>query len=35
MYAREGKDAERFAVCTEKGPELLPCDSLLGETPAE
>jgi N4-(beta-N-acetylglucosaminyl)-L-asparaginase len=35
MYAREGRDAERFAVCTEKGPELLACDSLLGEAPAE
>jgi N4-(beta-N-acetylglucosaminyl)-L-asparaginase len=35
MYAVEGKRAERFAVCTEKGPELLACDSLLGEAPAE
>jgi N4-(beta-N-acetylglucosaminyl)-L-asparaginase len=35
MYANEGKEPERFAVCTEKGPELLACDSLLGEAPAE
>jgi N4-(beta-N-acetylglucosaminyl)-L-asparaginase len=35
MYANEGTRQERFAVCTEKGPELLPCDPLLGEAPAE
>ena len=35
MYAGESKRPERFAVCTEKGPELLACDSLLGEAPAE
>jgi N4-(beta-N-acetylglucosaminyl)-L-asparaginase len=35
MYAREGQQEERFAVCTEKGPELLACEPLLGETPAE
>jgi len=35
MYADERKRSERFAVCTEKGPELLACDSLLGEAPAE
>ena len=35
MYAKDGKDAERFAVCTENGPELLACDSLFGEAPAE
>ena len=35
MYAREGKSAERFAVCTEKGPELLACEPFLGEAPAE
>ncbi len=35
MYAREGQQAERFAVCTEKGPELLACESLLGEAPAD
>ena len=35
MYAREGQQAERFAVCTEKGPELLACEPLLGEAPAE
>jgi len=35
MYASEGKRSERFAVCTEKGPELLACDALLGEAPAE
>jgi N4-(beta-N-acetylglucosaminyl)-L-asparaginase len=35
MYADETTRPERFAVCTEKGPELLACDSLLGESPAE
>ena len=35
MYAREGQQAERFAVCTEKGPELLACEPLLGEAPAD
>jgi N4-(beta-N-acetylglucosaminyl)-L-asparaginase len=34
MYAREGQQPERFAVCTEKGPELLACEPLLGEAPA-
>jgi N4-(beta-N-acetylglucosaminyl)-L-asparaginase len=33
MYSREGQQAERFAVCTEKGPELLACEPLLGEAP--
>jgi len=35
LYAREGGNPERFAVCTENGPELLPCEPLLGEAPAE
>jgi N4-(beta-N-acetylglucosaminyl)-L-asparaginase len=35
MYARMGRREERFSLCTEKGPETLPCDSLLGEAPAE
>jgi len=35
MYAREGEQKERFAVCTEKGPELLACEPLLGEAPAD
>ena len=34
MYMREGQQAERFAVCTEKGPELIACEPLLGEAPA-
>ncbi len=34
MYAREGQDPERFAVCSERGPELLACEPLLGEAPA-
>jgi len=34
LYARmEGREA-RFAVCSENGPEILPCDSLLGEATA-
>jgi N4-(beta-N-acetylglucosaminyl)-L-asparaginase len=35
MYAREGQEPERFAVCTEKGPELIACEPLFGEAPAE
>ncbi len=35
MYAREGQNPERFAVCTESGPELVACDTLLGEVPAD
>jgi N4-(beta-N-acetylglucosaminyl)-L-asparaginase len=31
MYASEDGKPERFAVCTEKGPELLACDSLFGD----
>ena len=31
MYASEDGKPERFAVCTEKGPELLACESLLGD----
>jgi N4-(beta-N-acetylglucosaminyl)-L-asparaginase len=34
MYAREGRAPERFAVCTEKGPELVACEALFGEAPA-
>jgi N4-(beta-N-acetylglucosaminyl)-L-asparaginase len=33
MYAKTDEGEKRFAVCTEKGPEILPCDSLLGEAP--
>ena len=35
MYAREGQEPERFAVCTEKGLELIACEPLFGEAPAE
>jgi N4-(beta-N-acetylglucosaminyl)-L-asparaginase len=35
MYAREGAQPERFAVCTDKGPELIACEPLVGEAPAE
>lgn len=35
MYAKKDRREERYAVCTEKGPETLACDSLLGEAPAE
>ncbi len=31
MYASEDGKPERFAVCTDKGPELLACDSLFGD----
>jgi N4-(beta-N-acetylglucosaminyl)-L-asparaginase len=33
MYSKVGDREKRFAVCTENGPEVLPCDSLLGEMP--
>jgi len=34
MWAEEGGRPRQFAVCTENGPELLPCDSLVGKAPA-
>ncbi len=34
MYAKMGRREEKFAVCTEGGPQTLACDSLLGEAPA-
>jgi len=34
MWSGENGKAKQFAVCTENGPELLPCESLLGEAPA-
>jgi N4-(beta-N-acetylglucosaminyl)-L-asparaginase len=34
LYAREEGKEKRFSVCTENGPQILPCDSLLGEAPA-
>jgi N4-(beta-N-acetylglucosaminyl)-L-asparaginase len=34
MYAKIGGREEKFAVCTESGPQTLACDSLLGEAPA-
>jgi N4-(beta-N-acetylglucosaminyl)-L-asparaginase len=33
MWAEQNGRARQFAVCTESGPELLPCDSLLGKAP--
>jgi N4-(beta-N-acetylglucosaminyl)-L-asparaginase len=35
LYAKSGERPAQFAVCTEKGPETLACDSLLGEGPAD
>jgi N4-(beta-N-acetylglucosaminyl)-L-asparaginase len=35
MYDSEAGRRQSFAVCTEKGPETIACDSLLGEAPAE
>jgi N4-(beta-N-acetylglucosaminyl)-L-asparaginase len=34
MYSRDGAEAERYAVCTEKGLELVDCEPLFGEAPA-
>jgi N4-(beta-N-acetylglucosaminyl)-L-asparaginase len=33
MWGKEDGRTKQFAVCTENGPELLPCDSLLGDPP--
>ncbi|HEY6552048.1 MAG TPA: N(4)-(beta-N-acetylglucosaminyl)-L-asparaginase [Vicinamibacteria bacterium] len=35
LYAKGGKEVAKFAVCTEKGPETLVCDSLFAEGPAD
>jgi N4-(beta-N-acetylglucosaminyl)-L-asparaginase len=35
LYAKGGSEVAKFAVCTEKGPETLVCDALLGEGPAD
>jgi len=34
LYAKTEDGEKRFCVCTENGPEVLPCDSLLGEAPS-
>ena len=34
MWGREDKEPQRFAVCTEKGPELLACEPLFEGEPA-
>jgi N4-(beta-N-acetylglucosaminyl)-L-asparaginase len=33
MWGTEGGKVKQFSVCTESGPELLPCESLLGDPP--
>ncbi len=35
LYARVGGRPSEYAVCTESGPQTLPCESLLGDAPAE
>lgn len=35
LYAKDSQETARFAVCTEKGPETLTCDSLFGEGPTD
>ena len=35
MYAAVGGKPVNYAVCTEKGPETLPCEGLFGAMPAE
>ena len=35
MYARQDGQDQKFAVCTEKGPETLPLEGLLGEAASE
>jgi N4-(beta-N-acetylglucosaminyl)-L-asparaginase len=34
MWGREDKEPQRYAVCTEKGPELLACEPLFEGEPA-
>ncbi len=33
LYENEGKRPERFAVCTDKGPETIACEALLPGSP--
>jgi N4-(beta-N-acetylglucosaminyl)-L-asparaginase len=35
MYGKAGQQREEFAVCTEKGPEILPCEPLFEGALAE
>jgi N4-(beta-N-acetylglucosaminyl)-L-asparaginase len=35
MYGKAGQQREEFAVCTEKGSEILPCEPLFEGAPAE
>jgi N4-(beta-N-acetylglucosaminyl)-L-asparaginase len=35
MYGKSSGRRAEFAVCTEKGPEILPCEPLFEEAPAE
>jgi N4-(beta-N-acetylglucosaminyl)-L-asparaginase len=35
FYAKTREEHARYAVCTENGPELRDCESLLGEAPAD
>jgi len=35
MWGREDKQQQRFAVCTEKGPEIVACEPLFEGAPAE
>jgi hypothetical protein len=34
MWGSVNGKEKQFAVCTENGPELLACESLLGDAPA-
>ena len=33
MWGKEEGQVKQFSVCTENGPELVPCESLLGDPP--
>jgi N4-(beta-N-acetylglucosaminyl)-L-asparaginase len=35
MWSREDNEPQRYAVCTEKGPELVACEPLFEGVPAE
>jgi N4-(beta-N-acetylglucosaminyl)-L-asparaginase len=35
FYSQIGGRRTEYAVCTENGPETLPCESLLGDAPAD
>jgi N4-(beta-N-acetylglucosaminyl)-L-asparaginase len=35
LYSKTGKSEARYSFCNEDGPQIVACESLLGETPTE